>query len=170
MGFKKVGDWTNARRVVNSLRYHVEAANIEALGRLALKAEGVAKEHISNQDLPAFTEHPLSERHKAKKIRKGQSENILVADSTYFQSITSYTRGRAAYAGVPSNASNTEGKNLGKIAAYLELGSPARKLPARPLWLPTFNETVVWGRTNLKISDIVKERLKSGRSKYVTFE
>jgi hypothetical protein len=167
MGFKKVGDWTNARRVVNSLRYHVEAANIEALGRLALKAEAVAKEHISNQDLPWAK---LSPKYLAKKIRKGQSENILVADSTYFQSITSYTRGRAAYAGVPSNASNTEGKNLGKIAAYLELGSPARKLPARSLWLPTFNETVVWGRTNLKISDIVKERLKSGRSKYVTFE
>jgi hypothetical protein len=117
-----------------------------SLARFGLKAEGIAKKHINRQDLGW---RPLDPATLAQKIRAGHSENILVATSSYFQSITSWVfGGQTALAGVKRSARNEDGELLANIAAVQEFGSESAGIPARPLWKPTYEETMEWHVTN----------------------
>ena len=107
--------------------------------RWGLKAERIAKLHISKQDL---NWRALKPKYKASKIMAKLSQNILVATSSYFGSITSYVEDETAYAGVKKEAKNKEGDVLADIAKVHEYGSETMQIPARPLWKPTFEETI----------------------------
>lgn len=139
--FSKIGDWDKIKRITGALAKEMENARKISLKRWGLKAEGLAKTHISKQDL---NWKPLEPETIAQKIRKGYSENILVATSSYFQSITSWSDGESAYAGVKKTAKDTEGNVIADIAAIHEFGSKSGKIPARPLWKPTLDETMEW--------------------------
>ena len=97
------------------------------------------------------------------KIKKGESENILVATSTYFQSITSYVKGNTAYAGVKREARYT-GKDgseeIAKIAAIHEYGSESGNIPKRELWKPSLEETLQWTVDNNNPVKIFLDRIK----------
>lgn len=146
--FRKTGDWQKLGNVVSNLsRLAVESRN-ESLKNWALKSEGVAKGHIANQDLGW---KPLTIQTKSRKIRKGYSDKILVATSTYFQSITSFVQDKRAFAGVKRGVMSSDGKEeLVNIAPVHEFGSESQNIPARPLWQPTMKEVIAWHRTNNK--------------------
>ncbi len=176
-GMKKIGNWNGARALVNSLASDLDKACAISAKRFGLIAEGIAKEHISKQDLGW---EPLSEDYRNQKIgkygrtrkdggrdkrfKKQRSENILVASSTYFQSITSwadtYGRGYTGYAGVDKKVTysgNDGNMRVADIARIHEYGND--KTPARPLWQPTFKEAFEkWKATSTPIHFFKKSK------------
>lgn len=141
MGITKVGDWEKVALLVANLAKEMEIARTTALKRWGLKAEGLAKGHMSKQDLGWVALKPET---IAEKIRKGHSENILIATSDYFQAITSWHMDNTVYAGVKKIATNSDGEQIADIAATHEYGSDAANIPPRPLWQPVFLETMQW--------------------------
>lgn len=139
---ERVGDWDRTARLIASLNARLLKARKKSLTRFGLKAEGIAKKHMRDQDLPWAPLEPLT---LARKIAKGYSENVLIASSTYFQSITSWVREDAILVGVKREVLADDGKTkLANIAAVHEFGSDSNSVPARPLWQPTLNETLEW--------------------------
>jgi len=140
---RKIGNWAGARKLTSSLGLEMEKARFLSLMRWGLKAEGLAKTHMSKQDLGW---KPLKPETISRKIRKGYSENILIETSSYFQSITSWVDKKSAtvFAGVKKVARNKDGEEIANIAAVHEYGSRSGSIPARPLWQPVFEETMEW--------------------------
>lgn len=153
----RIGDWTKVRGVIGNLAKEMQAARDISLKQFAIRAESNAKRHMSLQDLEW---KPLEPETVASKIRKRQSELILIATSTYFQSITSWTDKATAYAGVKRNVTNEDGEEVANIAAVHEFGSKAASIPARPLWQPTFEETYEWWKKNVNPVDIFTKRIE----------
>lgn len=145
MALKRVGNWAGVKATINSLGSRMYAAQQLSLKRFGLKAEAIAKGHIYSQDL---NWKPLSPATLAQKIRKGYSENILVATGTYFQSITSWVSDDTVFIGVKRQVKDREGNVLADIARVHEYGSATGRIPARPLWRPSMQETLVWHLAN----------------------
>lgn len=155
--FKKTGDWEKVKRLIKELAPEFQRARVKSLKRFGLKAEALAKLHMSKQDLGW---PPLKPSSLAAKIRKGYSENILIASSSYFQSITSWVDDTTSYAGVKREAKNAEtGEVIANIAAVHEYGSRVRNIPPRPLWQPVGKETITWARTENNPAIFVLEEL-----------
>lgn len=146
-GMKKIGNWRGVNDIISTLASDLDDSCKKSAMQFGLIAEGIAKEHISNQDLPW---PPLSEDYVEQKKKKGLSENILVATSTYFQSITSWAEstgiGHTGYAGVKKKVVNEDGEEVADIAKTHEYGTSIAgrnknvTIPARPLWQPTIKE------------------------------
>lgn len=157
MGFNKVGDWEKVSRLIRELAPEFQRARQKCLKQFGLKAEAVAKKHMSSQDLAWI---PLKPATIAAKIRKGQSENILIASSSYFQSVTSWVVDKTAYAGVKREAKNAEtGEAIANIAAVQEFGSQSRSIPARPLWEPTAKQVFAWQEKENNPAQLVLDEL-----------
>ena len=140
--FKKIGEWERVGRLVNDLGPNIKKSQEMSLMRWGLKAERIAKEHISHQDLgwPALKPATLT-----RKISAGYSENILIETSMYFQSITSWVSDDTAWCGVQRGVRTKDGNvELGMVASVHEFGSSDGTIPARPLWKPTFMEAMLW--------------------------
>lgn len=158
MAMIRTGDWQRVANIVANLNREAVAAYKESLMKFGLKVEALAKKHIASQDLNWQTLKPLT---VARKVRKGQSEKILIATSTYFQSISSWVEGDTVYAGVKKTAYAADGiTELADIAAVLEFGSQNGAIPARPLWQPTFDEAIKWHKANNRPQDIFLRRLR----------
>ena len=156
---KLIGDWIKVDHITKQLEVLGKQTMVEGLAKTGLYAEGVAKKHISNQDLGWKA---LNKDYKDQKKRKGLSTNILVSSSAYFQAITSFTKGKQVNVGVKKAARDKEGNEIANIAAIHEFGSSKRNIPARPLWQPTLKETTKWLSKNGFDKIIIKKlnRLK----------
>ena len=141
MAMRKTGDWEKVGSLISNLSNEMKKARELSLNRFGLKAEALAKGHMSRQDLnwPALKPKTIS-----TKVRKGYSENILIATSDYFLSITSFVKGDTVYVGVKKESKNRDGRVIANIAAIHEFGAASVNIPARPLWQPTLNEAVEW--------------------------
>ena len=128
-----------------------------SLMRWSLQAERIAKGHISSQDLGW---KPLSAKTIMIKSDKGLSENILVATSSYFRSITGWVDGDTAYVGVKKGVREENGTEIEKVALVLEFGSDERNIPERPLWRPTMAEVSVWTYKNNNPVNIFYELIR----------
>lgn len=158
MDFKKTGDWAKVKYLVANIGREMQNARTICLMRWGLKAEGLAKTHISTQDLGWA---PLKPATIANKIRQGYSENILVETSTYFQSITSWADTNTVYAGVRREVRYKDGEVIADIAKIHEYGSHSGDIPARPLWEPTFEETMQWQMKGVNTpANIFKQQIK----------
>lgn len=159
MAVERVGDWNRVTALIGNLANEMQQARTISLQRWGLKAEGLAKNHIRDQDL-SWTK--LKAETIATKIRKGYSDNILVMTSDYFQAITSWVYDKeVALAGVKKVAVNSEGQQIADIAAVHEFGSNSGNIPARPLWQPVFAETMEWYVKSDSRPDIIfMERIK----------
>lgn len=156
---KLIGDWLKVDHITKQLEVLGKQTMVEGLAKTGLYAEGVAKKHISNQDLGWKA---LNKDYKDQKKKKGLSTNILVSSSAYFQAITSFTKGKQVNVGVKKAARDKEGNEIANIAAIHEFGSSKRNIPARPLWQPTLEETTKWLSKNGFDKIIIKKlnRLK----------
>ena len=154
---RRTGDWAKVARLIGNMSKEMKRAQELSLKRFALKAEGTAKKHISDQDLGWAA---LKAATVADKKRKGYSDKILVRTSDYFQAITSYTLKDHAYIGVLKVAKNKDGNVIANIAAVHEFGSPKRNIPERPLWKPTLDETITWAIKNNDPRDILRKNLR----------
>lgn len=152
---KKIGNWSGVKNLTKTLGSDIDKACNQSAMQFGLIAEGIAKEHISKQDLGW---EPLNEDYKEWKENKGRSNNILVSTSSYFQSITSWAENKTGYAGVNKKAKDENGEVIADIAKTHEYGtSNAGKnknvtIPARPLWQPTLKEAFErWNETSTPI-------------------
>jgi len=147
MAIKKIGQWEKVAYLVGHMGAEMKKAQLMSLKRFGLKAEGNAKSHMSKQDLGWTALKPAT---ISAKIRKGYSENILIATSSYFQSITSWVdeAEMKTHVGVKKGAKGKDGEVLEDIAAVHEYGSRSGGIPARPLWRPVFAETLEWFKTS----------------------
>jgi len=157
MSLQRIGNWRGVTRLVNHLQRDMKAAQMIALKRFGLKVERIAVTHISRQDLNWKALAPAT---IASNIRQGYSENILVETSLYFQSITSWVDNDVVYAGVSKNIRTRSGTLLSNVAEVHEFGSRSGRIPARPLWRPTFKEAIEWMQDNNNPVDIFLERIK----------
>ena len=146
---ERTGDWEKTMNLVQHIQEEMVKAQQIALKRWGLFAERTAIMHISNQDLGW---EPLKAGTVSAKVRAGYSENVLVRTSTYFQSITSYVKDDVSMAGVKKTATYKGGEEVANIAAVHEFGSDSANIPARPLWQPTFDETLKAIKTNKNFS------------------
>lgn len=154
---KRIGDWDKVKALVANLGNELRKSQEICLSRFALKTEAIAKTHMSTQDLGWKS---LKAATVARKIRRVESENILIATSTYFQSITSWTDNETAYAGVKRDVVNKEGVKVLDIAKLHEFGTKAGGIPARPLWKPTWDEALAWCVKSNSPVDIFMDRIK----------
>lgn len=153
----KIGDWDIIGLLTANLRKELDRAAKTSVRRLGIKAEAIAKLHIQNQDLPW---EPLNPAYKASKARRGLSENMLMATTSYFQAITSWHEGLRSLAGVKRTAQGQNGEDLGVIARTLEYGSEAKNIKSRPLWQPTLVETAKWHEKNNQAAFIFKDNIR----------
>jgi hypothetical protein len=156
MGLERIGDWARVARIIRNLSRIIESARNVWLIRMAAKGEAIAVGHISAQDL---NWKRLKASTVRAKVKKGQSEDIYVATSTYFQSITSWVAGDKAYIGVKRGVTNPDGQQVGNIAKWMEYGTST--MPARPLWQPTFKELMAWQWQHNDFRQIVLEKLRT---------
>lgn len=145
MSMRRTGNWGGIGRLISTLPQELEAAKRLSLRRWSLKAESLAKGHMSAQDL-GWT--PLKAKTVARKLREGKSELILIATSSYFQAITSWVDNDKALVGVKKGTRGKDGQLLDVVARTHEFGAPSKNIPARPLWTPTYNETMKWHKAN----------------------
>lgn len=145
MSMVRIGNWERASQIMNNLTTDLHKARLRSLRQWSLKAESLAKGHMSAQDL-GWT--ALKAKTVAEKIRKGQSDLILIATSSYFQAITSWTTQNAALVGVRRGVRGKDGQILDVVAATHEYGAPSKNIPARPLWKIVLKETMKWHYDN----------------------
>lgn len=145
MSMRKTGNWQGISRLMGTLPQTLQDARRLSLRRWSLKAEGLAKGHMSAQDL-SWT--PLKAKTVAAKLKAGKSELVLIATSSYFQSITSWATDDTALAGVKKGTKGKDGQIIDVVAAVHEFGSPSKNIPARPLWQPVLEETMRWHNRN----------------------
>lgn len=139
------GPWKRVIKKLNNLQKDLETELKKTLAQAAEEVESVAVGHLRNQDLGW---KPLTKAYEDRKRRvKGKgsralSEKILIATGTYFQSITSYIEGFNAFIGVKRGvAREKDGTDIVDIANIHESKEKRTKIPRRPLWEPTFEET-----------------------------
>jgi hypothetical protein len=143
MAVTRTGNWRGVSRFLGTLPTTLEEARQLSLRRWSLKAEALAKGHMNAQDM-GWT--PLAAKTVAAKLRRGESELILIATSSYFQAITSWTVDGKALVGVRRGTVGRDGQLIDVVARTHEFG--AKNIPARPLWKPVLDETMRWHNAN----------------------
>jgi len=140
---RMVGDWQKVALLIQNMAMEMEKAKITSLQRFGLKMEEVVLNHISMQDMGW---KPLDPKYIESKVRKGLSENILVATSDYFNAIQSWVDkdSQTTYIGVKKGKIDKDGNEIGDIAQVHEYGSMSGKIPKRPLWEPSFKDVKEW--------------------------
>lgn len=151
------GQWRRVRAIMKGLVVDSLAAASGAATQLASKAEQIAVDHLSNQDLGW---EPLSPQTLDAKARRGESELTLIATSSMMQSITSWTDKDGAYVGLTREAKNDDDQPLADIARVQEYGSISRGIPARPLWGPTLEEAREYAEANNLFAEHMEMALK----------
>lgn len=160
----KFGQWNAFLHLQKNLTKELHIARKECLRRWGLKAEAIAKGHLRDQDLANGFWKPLAAYTIRKKAGWGASLDTLVETGNYLESITSWADINAAYVGVRvGQKAKRGGLTMGEVARIQEFGSYAAGIPARPLWQPTYNETVNWHIQHNNVADIF---LKNIRQRY----
>jgi len=151
----KTGNWSVVKMLIKALAPELKRSRDIAVARMAMKAERISKEHISNQDL---NWPPLAPSTIAKKQRADRSTLTLVETSEYFNAITSYVKSGVGYSGVRRSIAYNNGQEIAYIAKIHEYGTST--IPKRELWKPTFDETLLWGKKNANPAKIFIERIR----------
>lgn len=152
--FYKIGQWDQVHLLTSRLGEEFEAARNIALKKIGLHIEGQAKRYMSTQTLDW---EPLKAATIRAKVREGESEKILIATSTYFQSITSWVREGTAYAGVKRKVKSEDGEEVADIARIHEYGLGNN--PERELWKPSLIDAIEYYTKKRPHIKALKERL-----------
>jgi len=155
--FRKVGNWQGVQMLVGSLKVEMQGASEESLRQFGKETEEIVRDHISKQDLAWKA---LSPKYMEQKKRRGWSDLTYVRTGSYFRYIKSYIRQGSVYIGISPGARTPEGNSLAKIAKVLEFGSVLKKIAARPLWRPSFNEAFKKFKSDNRPVKILLDRLR----------
>lgn len=136
---KKTGDWENVGLTLKGLKSRIHEGAKVAMVKAGLQMEKFAVKHIQAQDMGWKNSPEWTERKKKLNL----SEKVLVATSTYEQSITSFYKWDGSKfsvnAGVKKGVYEADGTEIANIAAVLEFGRKHKHLQhesKKPLWVP----------------------------------
>ncbi|WP_375560279.1 hypothetical protein ACE193_21615 [Bernardetia sp. OM2101] len=175
MPVKRTGDFGKANKLFSNFVENVTKAERTVIAKVALKAEQMAVDRIKSQPSewkrlnPAYLKRKLGgswgrirKDGKRDKRFKNKSEKILIASSTYINSITSNTTSLVGYAGVPKSAKYDNSESVAKIAAIHEYGSTKNNIPARPVWMVVKNQMETYILTSPEIPNTMRKALLRG--------
>jgi hypothetical protein len=139
MGADLTGDWTKLLSVLNGVATKCQGDLGKKIGQSVKKIERKVLDHVDAQDL-GWDE--LTGDYAESKERKGLSPDTLRASNQMYSNITTdqpddYT----GAVGVKRGVQNQDGEDVTDIAIIHEQpDNDGKKIPARKLWEPTFNE------------------------------
>ncbi|MFZ2949455.1 MAG: hypothetical protein WA003_08210 [Desulfuromonadaceae bacterium] len=133
------GDWAALKRVLNEASPKMKSESRRTIGRQLKLIEAKVLGHIDKQDLE-WT--PLSEAYTKHKEKKKLSPDILRATNQMYSNITTAQEGNFSGAvGVKRGVKSKDGADVTDIALIHEQpDDDGKKIPARKLWKPTFDE------------------------------
>jgi hypothetical protein len=133
------GDWDKLKRVLDQASPNIKKESRRAIGRQLKRIEAKVLGHIDSQDLGWAA---LNEKYAARKGAKGLSPDILRATNQMYSNIT--TDQPNAYegaCGVKRGVKEKNGQEVTDIALIHEQPKDdGKKIPARKLWKPTYEE------------------------------
>lgn len=120
----------------------------EVMVKAAFRLERTIVLHMQNQDLPW---EKLDEKYKARKIREGFSEKILIRTGTALETVRVIKIDDNTYfIGWPRGVKERDGKEeVFVIMAVHEFGSNDGTIKARPIVEPSVKELKKWLRKEL---------------------
>ena len=133
------GDWSALKRVLNEASPKLKSESRRTIGRQLKKIEAKVLNHLDQQDLDW---EPLSESYAATKAKKKLSPDILRASNQMYSNITTHQEDNFSGAvGVKRGVKTKDGADVTDIALIHEQPEDdGKKIPARKLWKPTFDE------------------------------
>lgn len=139
MSTQLFGDWKKVQEKLSELDDDLKEGLKVALLQNAEMIRTKLVQHIQSQNLGWAG---LDKDYLKQKRRKGLSQHILIATATLLNSITvNQVSDEEAFVGVLRSAP-TQGGDYVMIGSVMEYGSAARNIPARPLFGPTFKESL----------------------------
>lgn len=133
------GDWDLAQRVLAGLDKKIALGAYQGQLSAAKKIKRIVRRNI-RQDGSGLNWAPLAKSTLARKRRLGQSLNRLYATGQYYRSITIIRKGLTVKVGVKSRTPHSSGLTVSQLATIQEFGSNDWRIPARPLWAPSFKQ------------------------------
>lgn len=129
--FRLEGNWNNLAAKLGRLPRIVREAALAGEKKAAKKLVQIVKRHLNEQDL-GWVE-------RAEGSHSSDSR-ILVDTGMYLKSIQAWKPGNSNsyFIGVPKSKYNSKGVRVADYAVYHEFGFG--RVPARPLWAPSFKE------------------------------
>lgn len=121
----------NINAFVGGMRVNLKTAEKELPHEFALHAERKVKSTIYKQN---FTVPPLTPTYMKWKTEHGLDDRILVATGEYVRAIKVKSLKGVWFVVVPREEHSNSNLMMDDIAGILEFGSPARNIPARPVW------------------------------------
>lgn len=133
------GDWQRLQQVLRQASPNLRRESRKTIGRQLKLVEAKVLNHIDSQDLEWQS---LSEKYAAKKERQGLSPDILRASNQMYSNITTHQPDDFQGAcGVKRGVKDKDGQDVTDIALIHEQPEDdGKKIPARKLWKPTFEE------------------------------
>lgn len=133
--FRRVGNWSAARRLSTELKYDINHAAGIAMRRVGLETERKVVKYIQKQP---STWPPLTEKYKERKQKQGYSTLMLRRTGDYITRITSTVAPdkMSVFVGVRKGVKSKEGDDMVQIGAVLEYGRKGDKRLARPHFKP----------------------------------
>ena len=135
-GIEFLGPWDETKRSLVELPRHLRNASKYATKEVAEEYYARLVGHIYNQDLPWF---PLGEKYLKRKQSQFGNTEIYIRSSKLLDSIKVYSEGMTSSVGIKAGINHPFSKlKVYEIALQMEHGY--KKIPARPLWMPTFKK------------------------------
>lgn len=136
--FSLLGNWKIAPEIIAQLEPTLKESYRQAQRNFGHKLERIVKNHILNEDLE-WVELADS------TVKRKKSMQIYIDSKDYYDAIRVQSEGPyQIQVGVKEGATNTKGQDIGMYAAINEyghvFGEGKRKVPARPLWNPSWRE------------------------------
>jgi hypothetical protein len=120
----------------------------EVMKVAAFKLERIIVLHIQDQDLPW---KDIDKKYKARKIREGFSEKILIRTGTALETVRVIKIDENNYfVGWPRGVQHKRGGEIVQIMAVHEYGSNDGTIEARPVVAPSVKELRKWLETELR--------------------
>ncbi|OGV50944.1 MAG: hypothetical protein A2X49_15360 [Lentisphaerae bacterium GWF2_52_8] len=139
MGVDFTGDWNKALRVLTTAGDQIKKNTSRAIRRKIVDIERIVLKHVDNQDLGW---DKLDTDYEKRKEKKGLSPDTLRASNQMYSNITTLQEDDFTGAvGVRRGVKNEDGEDITEVALIHEQpDNDGKKIPARKLWEPTFNE------------------------------
>lgn len=152
----KIGDWKGVEKFFGSLGIEMKKKISQAQWDICKKLRDTVIDHITAQDL---NWEDLSER--TVKLKKKNKDLILIDTETYVSNIKMWRANGVVNVGVKKGTTykrKSGSVSLERVAIWLEYGTS--KMPARPLWNPSFEE--LGGKEGMRdyVVDAIFRRLK----------
>lgn len=153
---KKVGDWKGVETFFKGLGIEMKKKITQSQWEICKKLRDTVIAHITAQDL---NWQDLSDR--TVKLKKQNKDLILIDTEAYISNIKLWKSNGVVNVGVKKGTTykRTNGSvSLERVAIWLEYGTS--KMPARPLWNPSFEE--LGGKEGMRdyVIDAMFRRLK----------